>query len=154
MSSRLYQKFKKILSKVTLFNIGSKLLKVFNALHFFRNRKKALIFGYFLSLCAQTTIILMNYILSIGLGLKVNLSYFFLVIPITFLFSLIPSINGVGVRDAGYVLALKPQGIMPSQALSLSFLATIIPVIISLVGGIFFIFYRFKGVQTPLLSEE
>ena len=65
-----------------------------------------------------------------------------------------PSINGLGVRDAGYVLILKPQGVIPSQALSLSFLATVIPILVSLLGGIFFLFYKSKGVQAPILSEE
>jgi len=154
MSRRLYRRLNGIISLITFYDIGDKLLKVFDTLHFFRYRKKILLGGYIFSLLSQISHIFMNFVLAKSLSLDVSLGYFFLLVPIIFIFSLLPSINGVGVRDAGYVLLLKRQAIQPSQALSLSFMVIAIPTIMSLIGGLFFIFYKHKGVQTPTLSEE
>jgi hypothetical protein len=65
---------------------------------------------------------------------------------------MIPSINGIGVRDYGYKELLSRIGLLPAEALSLSFLNTIIPLLTSLVGGVLLIFYR-NNVAHPVINE-
>ncbi len=155
MSRRLYRRLNKLISLITFYDIGDKISKVFDTLHYYRDKKMILISAYFFSLFAQFMLIVMNYILARGLGLdSVAFGYFFLLVPVTFLFSLFPSINGIGVRDSGYVLLLTMQGLLPAQILSLSFLVTVIPIVMSIVGGAFLLFYRHKGLKTPILTEE
>lgn len=155
MSRRLYRRFNGLLSLITFYEIGDKISKVFDTLHSYRNKKGVLLGAYALSLLAQFSMIVMNYILVIALGLdQVSFGYLILVVPITFVIGLLPSINGLGVRDTGYVLLLVRRGLEPSQILSLSFSVTIIPIIISFIGGAFFLFYRHKGLRTPDLNEE
>ncbi len=154
MSRRLYRRFSGLLSLITFYDIGDKVSKVFDTLHFYRNKKKVLLGAFFFSLLAQFMLIVMNYILAGSLDMRqVAFGYFVLVVPVTFIFSLMPSINGLGVRDSGYMLLLTRLNISPSYILSLSFLVAAIPMIISLVGGAFFLFYRQKGIETHILSE-
>lgn len=155
MSRRIYRRFSGLISMITFYDIGDKISKVFDTLHFYRNKKKILLSAYISSLGAQFMLIVMNFILATALQMhQVAFEYFFLVVPVTFVFSLLPSINGLGVRDTGYMLMLVRQGVEPAAVLSLSFLVTAIPLLMSLVGGAFFIFYRFRGVEAPILNEE
>ena len=86
MSRRLYRRLNGIISLITFYDIGDKLLKVFDTLHFFRYRKKILLGGYIFSLLSQISHIFMNFVLAKSLSLDVSLGYFFLLVPIIFIF--------------------------------------------------------------------
>ncbi|MEJ2051850.1 MAG: lysylphosphatidylglycerol synthase transmembrane domain-containing protein [Calditrichota bacterium] len=154
MSKRLYRRFNGLLSLLTFYDLGDKITKVFDTLHYYRDKKGILLTTYIFSLFAQFMLIIMNYILARALNLNdISFGYLCLVVPITFVIGLLPSINGLGVRDSGYMLLLLRRGLQPAQILSLSFSVTIIPIIVSFVGGAFFLFYRQKGLRTPELKE-
>jgi glucose uptake protein GlcU len=72
----------------------------------------------------------------------------FLVVPITIILSMMPSINGIGFRDGGYVILLAKVGVSKAAALSLSFLTLFIPILISISGGILFM------LQKKIVREE
>ena len=57
---------------------------------------------------------------------------------------MLPSINGLGVRESGYVLLLSNvfHSATADEAITLSLLNTSIPVIVSLAGGIMLLIYR------------
>ncbi len=146
LNPRLFNFTSSILLRITIFNLGDKLHQVLSTIHAFRNSKQTIFFGYLISVTCQLLLILMNYVLALSLGLhEVTISYLFLVIPVTFVMGLFPSINGLGVRDTGYVLLLPRLGVSPAEALSLSFLNTLIPMLVSTVGGLLMIFYRHKS---------
>lgn len=141
----------RILRKIAVFNIGNRIQEVLSTIHSYRENKKIILFAYLISLCSQITLILMNYILAQALDLKsVTLGFLFIVVPVTFILGLFPSINGLGVRDSGYVFLLTRVGLSPAEALSLSFLNTLVPVLMSLYGGLLLIFYRHKKEMEPL----
>jgi uncharacterized protein (TIRG00374 family) len=155
MSRRIYRRFNYLLTLITFYDIGERLIKVLDTLHFYRDKKMILFIAYIYSLLSQFTIIVMNYVLVLTLGLQnVSFGYLILVVPVTFVIGLLPSINGIGVRDTGYLLLLSRQGLATSQVLSLSLTVTIIPIFISLFGGLFFILNRQKTAFTPNLKEE
>lgn len=155
MSRRIYKRFNGLLSLISFYNMGDKLIKVFDTLHYYRNKKLILLGTYFYSLLAQFALIVMNFILARSLGLnQISFGYLILVVPITFVIGLLPSINGIGVRDTGYVLLLTRLGLQTTEILSLSFSVTIIPIILSLGGGLFFLLYREKGIKLSPLDEE
>jgi len=155
MSRRLYKRFNGLISLITFYDIGDKIIKVLDTLHFYRDKKIVLLKTYLFSILSQFLLILMNYVLARALGLSsVTLGYLILVVPITFVIGLLPSINGIGVRDTGYLILLSRQGLETSQILSLSLSVTFIPILISLAGGIFLILYRQKGIEGPHLTEE
>ena len=84
----------------------------------------------------------MNLFLVKAFAIKVDLSFLFVVIPVTFLLTILPSINGVGFRDLGFVEVLKHSGISDAAALSLSFMNLLIPMIISIAGAVIFIIQK------------
>jgi uncharacterized membrane protein YbhN (UPF0104 family) len=154
-SRRIYRRLSKWISLITFYDIGDKIVKVIDSLHTYRYKKKALLLGFFFSFLSQLMLITMNYLLARALHLNsISFGYFFIVVPVTFIFSLFPSINGIGVRDSGYLLLLRRQGLQPAQILSLSFLVIALPMLLSMVGGAFLLFYRNKGIEAPILNEE
>lgn len=155
MSRRVYRRISQILTSITFAGIGLKLSKVLDTLHYYRDKKKVLLGAYLFSLLGHVMIICMNYVLARAIGIdQVSFTYFFLLVPVTFIFSLMPSINGIGVRDSGYILLLGSQQVDTAHALSLSFLVTIVPMLISLLGGVLFVYYRHRGLVAPVTLEE
>lgn len=134
-----------ILKKIKILSVGDKIQRVLSSIHSYRENKKIILFAFLISIVSQFTLIVMNYILAIALNLeKVTLGFLFIVVPITFILGLVPSVNGLGVRDSGYVFLLTRIGLSPAEALSLSVLNTLVPVLVSLYGGVLLIFYRHK----------
>lgn len=154
MSRRIYKRFNGLISLITFYDIGDKIIKILDTLHFYRDKKLVLLKAYLYSLLSQFLMILMNYILAIALGLTtITLGYLILVVPVTFVIGLLPSINGIGVRDTGYILLLSRVGLETSQILSLSLSVTFIPILISLAGGVFLMLSRQKGIEGPKFKE-
>ncbi len=133
----------RIFAKIHWFNLGDRLTRVFGSIHRFREYKIRILQTFVLSLISQVMFIVMNYLLAKALGLhQVSFEFLLLVIPAAFMLGLFPSINGLGVRDTGYVFLLKRIGLSPAEALSLSFLNTLVPMLVSVVGGVLFLTYR------------
>ena len=131
-----------VFEKLTIFNIGEKFNKLFEAIHHFKDRRGTLLLVLFYSLLSQLSIILMNFFLVKAFALRLDISYLFVVIPVSFLLTILPSINGVGFRDLGFVQVLKHAGIGDAAALSLSFMNLLIPMIISVIGAVLFIIQK------------
>ena len=54
--------------------------------------------------------------------------------------SLFPSLNGIGTRETAYVVLLGALGVDPAPALALAIIIFFIPLMISISGGILYIF--------------
>lgn len=134
-----------LFGKLTIFKIGEKLSKLFEAIHFFKARRRILLYVFLYSLASQASIILMNYYLVRAFNLQVDLMYLFLVVPVTFVMTILPSINGVGLRDLGYVSLLARVGVSGAAALSLSFMNLFIPMLISISGAVLFVIHKRKS---------
>jgi uncharacterized protein (TIRG00374 family) len=128
--------------KLTFIRAGERIQKFLEAIRFYSDSKLIFIRILLLSMVSQMLLITMTFLLTIALSLNVDFSYMFLVVPITFLLSMLPSINGIGFRDGGYVVFLARIGISKAAALSLSFLTLFIPMIISISGGILFMLQK------------
>lgn len=76
---------------------------VYQSLNYYRHHAPVLCRVYVISLAAQILFIGVFYSLACSLGVFVPFFNFFLVIPIIGLLSMAPSINGLGVREAGFV---------------------------------------------------
>lgn len=141
----LYKKTSELLAYIKIFKLGDRINEVLARLHAMRESRSAIILAFLMSLGSQLLLILMNYSLAQALGLQqVTIGFLVLVIPVTFVISLVPSINGLGVRDFGYVFLLTRIGVNEAEALSLSVLNTLVPLLVSLLGGILLIFFRQK----------
>jgi uncharacterized protein (TIRG00374 family) len=142
ISERVFIVIKRILIRVTLFELGDKLIKLFEAIHVFRSRRDVLYRIVVLSFLSQTIIVFLNYSLVLALELQVDLSYLFVVIPVTVLLTMLPSINGIGVREGGYVYLLGKVGVAGAGAISLSFVNLLCFILLSLIGALLFVFEK------------
>ncbi|MFT5206523.1 MAG: hypothetical protein ACI9CF_000262 [Candidatus Omnitrophota bacterium] len=75
------------------------------------------------------------YMLSISIGAHINITYFFMAVPVIFLFSMLPSINGLGIREAGFVYFFSDSmGSGGASTLAILYLSYMIAA--SIIGGI------------------
>ena len=142
------------IKKIKLFKLGERIDKLFEAIRYFQDKKIVYVKVISVSLFAQALVIIMHYFCVLALGLDVSVLYLFLVVPVTFLLTMLPSINGLGVRDGGFVFLLGKKGISTAAALSLSFLAIIIPMIVSIAGAFLFILQKKNSKKGDVQSVE
>ncbi len=111
----------------------------------------------FLSFVFQVINILVFALIGIALGLGVDLGYYFVIVPLVDLVSILPiSISGIGVREGSYVYLLYVVGVKTSQGLAFGLLGFLVVMAASLLGGIIYIFGNYpihlrrrKGDLTP-----
>ncbi|MBV8451918.1 MAG: flippase-like domain-containing protein [Deltaproteobacteria bacterium] len=76
-----------------------------------------------LSAVLQLSLAVCQYLLAIGLGLDIAVTTFVLIVPITNVIASLPiTINGLGMREAGYLVLLGMAGVSKEQAVALSLL--------------------------------
>ena len=131
-----------LFDKFTLLKIGEKINKLIEAFYFLKEKRRVFMWVFTLSFFSQVLIVFMNYAIVLAMDIDVDLMYLFLVVPVTFMLTMLPSINGVGIRDGGYVFLLAKVGISRAAAISLSFMNVLIPMFISLWGAILFFTQR------------
>ncbi len=103
----------------------------------YKTRKKVIYKGLLLGFIVQCVSIITSYVLSLSIGLKAPIIYFFIFIPIITAASAIPlSVAGLGIREAGYVILFTKVGVASSEALSLSLLLFTVMCMVNLIGGI------------------
>lgn len=142
--NRPFKYLVRIFETIKWFNIGEKFNRVFEAIHFFQKRRRILAYAFIYSLFSQAGIVIMNYALARALKMEISLTYLFLVVMVTFIITILPSINGIGIREFGFISLLSKAGVSNATALSLSFLNLIIPMIISLSGAVLFVLQKHK----------
>jgi hypothetical protein len=133
-----------LFDKITIFNIGERINKLLETIHELRSRRRIFVYVFSFSVLSQISIVFMNFFLARALSIRIDLSYLFLVVTITFVLTMLPSINGVGIRDLGYVTLLSEVGISNAAAISLSFLNLLLPMFISISGAVLFIIQKRK----------
>jgi len=143
-----------LFDKFTLLKIGEKITKLIEAFYFLKEKRKVFIWVFVLSFFSQALIVLMNYAIVLAMDIEVDLMYLFLVVPVTFMLTMLPSINGVGIRDGGYVFMLAKVGVSRAAAISLSFMNVLIPMVISLWGAVLFFTQRKKITMSEVEAIE
>jgi len=152
--NRPFKLFLRIFEKLSFFRIGERFNKLFEAIHYFKKRRRILVYVLLYSILSQVSVVFMNYFLVKTFSLNVDLSFLFVVVPVTFLLTILPSINGVGVRDFGFVSLLSRVGVTNAAALSLSFMNLIMPMLISVIGAVLFITEKRKTNSGELNAFE
>lgn len=120
---------------------------------FFRNRK-IVVYSLIISVIILAVFAFAIYLIaySIGINLKYGLS--FLLILMVSLFSLIPSINGTGVREGTFIFVLGNY-VSYEKAIAMSIIFLGVGVFCSLFGAIFFIWrHRFGIKMNPYIKSN
>lgn len=119
MSQRFSKSAKSILFALTPKRVHERLQKLFEALELHRHHHLAFLVAYVYSLVAQGMFIVMVYFLARSIQLNLPLAIFFLFLPLITVISMVPSIGGLGVREAATVYLFQNY-VSLDQAVALS----------------------------------
>ena len=132
------RRFKFIEGALNRFKIGTKVRRIYEGLHNFRNHKKIVLEALALSIVGQSVSILVLAMAGRALGSNAGVIYFFLLVPVVHLVSMLPSINGLGIREGAYVYFLTPvTGKGVAVAIGIYWLALLI--LLSIIGGVVYL---------------
>lgn len=150
MSRRFASRFSFLKRFVPSKSLHAKLETLYNAINKFKTHKRTLLSILLLSFAAQSLFILLHYYVALSLKVEINLVLFFLIVPIVAIVSMVPSVGGLGVREAGLIFMMKPY--MPTErALALSLLIFAIVYGVSFISGMI---YALQGGLKPRLMHD
>jgi len=97
------------------------------------------------SLLFNITLIVMQIYLARAAGVLIPLSYFFIFVPILSSLTAIPiSINGLGVREGGYMLLFGQIGVAYNRSVAVSLLFYAVLLFTGLTGGLLYLWQSIK----------
>lgn len=139
LNKRLTKNLFARLLDLPLFREGSKLRKLYNALNAYKKHKIVIAQLIGISLLAQMIAAVGIYLIIKSLSQEISFLLLFLIIPLVSVASMMPSINGLGVREGAFVYFLK-EFISRESAVAVSILYLALILIMSLIGGILYLF--------------
>jgi uncharacterized membrane protein YbhN (UPF0104 family) len=103
-----------------------------------------------LSLVVQAINVILVWILGLAIQAPIPAHYYWILVPMVSLLTLLPiSLNGMGLREWGMVLFLRPLGVNEGTALSLAFLWFLVFTAAGLCGGGVYLFGSFPRPEVP-----
>ena len=107
-----------------------------------------------LSFVLQTCVVLSHFFIAVALNIHIPLSYYFVFYPLTTIAGfMIPSLNGLGVREGTYIYFLSKVGVSSDQGLAFSLCWLIILLGVSVIGGMVYAFGDFRKHKPLELNE-
>ena len=136
----IYNKIAKFLSAPGAGKIKEMIRSMHQEIHVFRNHKKMLIGNLAISFLIQLCAPLSVYFIGLALGIKINLIYFFVFIPIIGAITLLPiAIGGLGLREGLFVVYFAKAGVIKQLALAMSLLSFSCVVFYGAIGGLIYV---------------
>ena len=97
-----------------------------------------------LSVAVQAANVVLVWLVGEAIGAPVPAAYYWIMVPMVTLLTLVPlSVNGMGLREWGMVLFLRPVGVAAGTALSLAFLWFCVFTVSSLCGAAVYLWGSF-----------
>jgi hypothetical protein len=145
----LYSKVNKLLHSPNAGRIRELIKNLHQEIHYFRNHKGVIADNLSLSFLIQVMSPLTFFVLSLSIGLKVNIIYFFIFLPIIGAITLLPiSIGGLGLRDATTIYFLAKAGVSRDFSFAMSLLIFCFILVIGAAGGLVYVLtLRYRRVQ-------
>jgi uncharacterized membrane protein YbhN (UPF0104 family) len=99
-----------------------------------------------LSVIIQSGNVALVWLVGLAIRAPIPASYYWIMVPMVTLLTILPiSLNGMGVREGGTILFLAPLGISHATALSLALLWFSVFTVVSLLGGLLYVFPQLTG---------
>jgi uncharacterized protein (TIRG00374 family) len=122
-----------------LSKIAEKLIESSQSFSMLRSKPRVLISALIISLALQINVILFYYFIGVALDLNVSFLYFAIIVPIALVVLLVPfSINGIGIREGIFVFLLTELGVLPKDAIALSWISFGLALTQGIIGGVIF----------------
>jgi len=91
---------------------------------------------FILSLVFQLFSIVVRYLLALSFGIQVPIIYFFLLIPLINVVTMLPiSFNGVGTREASFIYLFGMFGVVKEESFVLSLTSYVMLIFLAVIGG-------------------
>jgi glycosyltransferase 2 family protein len=120
------------------------------ALRSYRSNWRALLAAALLSLVVHVIQAWMHTLMARALDLDVPFSFCLIIYPLVGTFAAIPiSLNGLGLREGGYIYLLAVIGIGTEKAIAFGLLLFLIVAVDSLVGGLLFLLQQMPRPNAP-----
>jgi uncharacterized protein (TIRG00374 family) len=117
-------------------------------IHLFRHHKIALMNSLLFSMMIQAVSAITTFIIALSLGIKINIIYFFLFMPIIGIVTLLPSVGGAGVREWAMVILFSNAGVDKHLATGLSLINFSFILAYGAIGGLIYVFtVRHRRIQ-------
>ncbi len=145
----LYEKINKILYSPRAGRLREAVKDLHQEMHIFRHHKRMIINNLICSLLIQVVVPVTFFIIALSLGIRINIIYFFVFIPIISAISLLPiSLGGLGLRDAMTIFFFAKAGMSQGSAFAMSLLGFSFILISGLIGGLIYVFtFRHRRIQ-------
>ncbi len=143
-SERVYTSIYPIMAKLKLFHIGERINNLHKTMTDFSSAWGVITICVIHSIIIQALLAISPYLVLKSIGnYHISILPFFIYIPIINVISMIPiSFNALGVRENAYVILFQRAGLSGEVSLTVSLVSFFLTFLWSLIGGIFFIFYK------------
>lgn len=139
----IYDFLSRWISRIKWLNMGNRINTLYISLRTIRKHMHLFIVNLILSVLIQVFFVFANYFIVIGQDLNITFIQLLVYVPLISIISMIPiTINGIGLRDWAYITFFGLG--MKEQAFSLSLTFFILLTVMSLLGGLIFIFEKKK----------
>ncbi|MFH1868321.1 MAG: lysylphosphatidylglycerol synthase transmembrane domain-containing protein [Candidatus Omnitrophota bacterium] len=134
---------------------SEKVKRGYGFLNLYSRHKRILLWSFALSVTVQVMSVVSTYFFTRAVGVDdVGIKIFFIFVPIIWILTLTPSLNGLGVREGGFVYFLKDY--MPvEKAFAVSILVLASLAVFSIIGGIIYSLKKSQfTVKTDALQQK
>jgi len=132
--------------------IKEKLRKVYEVIHQYQYQKILILKSFLISFISQMLFFTSLGVVAMSIGSRIHVKDLLIKMPIVSMMSLLPSINGLGLREGSTVVLFGPL-IGTDKAFAMSILWLLILLCISVVGGLIYAFSpQFKIKMNPAHS--
>jgi len=116
---------------------------IFRALIRYMSDARTLLVVLLCSVVFNGLVVLSSWFVAGALGLNLSMVDLMVVVPLVVLLTLIPfSLNGLGIREGGFIFFLAPLGVSTTEAMAYSLSHYLLMILLSVAGGLLFGFYR------------
>jgi uncharacterized protein (TIRG00374 family) len=145
-SERAYRRISPVARKIKIFKLGERLSHLHDSFTDFGKAWGPITLCTVHSIIIQALLAIGPFLVLRALGnYEIGILPFFIYLPIINVVSMIPiSLNGIGVRESFFVLLFSRVGLSGETALAVSIISFLLIFLWSILGGIFFIFYKKK----------
>lgn len=154
-NSFIYKKINKFLDRPNAGKIRETIRNLHEEIHYFRNKKMMIIKNLFLSFIIQLIIPVSFYLTGLAIGVKINLLYYLIFLPIIGAITLLPiSIGGFGVRENITISFFGLAGVAADKSGSMSLINDFFILVFVLAGGVIYVLtLRNRRVQRSQASQ-
>jgi uncharacterized membrane protein YbhN (UPF0104 family) len=104
------------------------------------------------SMLFHTVLVMIHICVTRALSLSIPIPYHFITVSLASLAALLPSLNGIGIRDSVYIYLLSFLGIAPAQGLLFSICWFLTMAVSGFIGGVVYLMRGLKR-PAPLIHE-